>query len=833
MLGRFLRRGPKPPTDAPDAAAATAPAAPAAPPTLPEALAIAVAHHQSGRLDEAAPIYAWILDSDPNHFDATHLLGVVALQRGDHARAAELIERAVSLDTSNAQARSNLGEAYRRLGRFAEAESSYRAAIARLPDYFEAHFNLGLLLQDRGALEQARDAFREAVRVRPQAAPAHASLAAVLHRLGDAAAARTSYQQALALQPDAADTHNNLGALLQDQGDWDGAAECYRRALGLRPDFAMGHLNFGSLLHRQGRREEARAAYQSALTLDPGLHGAHVQLGRLLSEEGRLSDALARFDDAARLTPQDEGVQLERGRLLHALGQYPAAREAFERALALAPASAEAAFGLGIVLVGQGEHAQAAGWFDKAVRADPDMAPARWAHAIAQLPAVYVSAGEMAERRAAFAQSLIELEAWLGTRAVPDGDRAVAAVQPFLLAYQNEPNRELLERCGRIAARLLADWRRARSAAPARPARGKRLRLGVASAQLRDHSVWNAIVRGWFAHLDSERVELHVFHLGTAADAETAYARSRATRMDQGPRTLEQWAGLIEDRALDALIYPEVGMDPMCARLAAMRLAPLQAASWGHPETTGLPTIDYYLSGADLEPPEAQANYSERLVQLPNLGCAVAPYRGPIEPADRLLGDIGSGAPLLVCPGTPMKYTPENDAPLIEIARALGRCKFLFFNYQLPSLSERLRGRLFASFAAAGLSPEQFVVFLPWQTRPAFYGLMQRADVYLDTVGFSGFNTALQALECGLPVVTREGRFLRGRLASGLLRRAGLGPLVAGSDASYVETAVRLARDKPESARLRARIAEARAALFDDLAPIRALEAFLVEACGR
>jgi predicted O-linked N-acetylglucosamine transferase (SPINDLY family) len=105
--------------------------------------------------------------------------------------------------------------------------------------------------------------------------------------------------------------------------------------------------------------------------------------------------------------------------------------------------------------------------------------------------------------------------------------------------------------------------------------------------------------------------------------------------------------------------------------------------------------------------------------------------------------------------------------------------------------------------------------------------------VFLDTIGFSGFNTAMQAVECGLPIVTREGRFLRGRLASGILKRMGLPELVAQSEEDYVTLAVKLARDTEYREHIRSRIAASRHLLFEDVAPIRALEAFLVEATSR
>ena len=802
--------------------------------TLSQLLATAVAHHQAGRLGEAEQIYTRILSADPSNFDALHLLGVIAHQQGHPARAVELISKAVSIDSSNAQAQSNLGESYRQQGRTAEAESCYRTAIRLQPDYFDAYFNLGLLLSAKSDPARARDALLRAVRLRPESASGHNSLGNVLSQLGDAAGARASYEQALALQPGFADAHNDLGSLLHREGDLEAAAAHYRQALALKPNFAVAQFNLGNLLREQGKREEAEACYEGALTLNPDFYAARVNLGNLYREEARLKEALLQYEEAARLLPGEATLHLSLGQLLHLLGRYPEAQVAFEKAFTLDPGSAEAAFGLGIVLVDLGRQEQAAAWFDKALALDPEMLAARWAQAIAQLPAVYSSAPEVGVRRAAFAGRLGELETWLNARTIHDGDRVVGAIQPFLLAYQDESNHNLLERYGTLCARLMGNWQKGRPAqAIPRPGMKTRLRVGITSAQIYDHSVWNAIVKGWLAHLDRARFELHVFHLGTRTDDETGYARSRVARFDQGPRTLEQWMDLIAARQLDAIIYPEVGMDTMTVRLASLRLAPVQAASWGHPETTGLPTIDFYLSGESLEPPQAQANYTERLIALPHLGCFYTRYRGPVAAPDLALG-IEPHGPVMLCPGTPFKYTPANDGPLVEIARRLGRCRLVFFTHdRLPHLSERVRARLAAAFKRAGLDADEFIVFLPWQSRPAFYGLMQRADVYLDTIGFSGFNTAMQALECGLPVVAHEGRFLRSRLASGPLRRAGLSELVAESDEAYIEAAVRLARDESYRAALRTRIATARVALYDDLAPVRALEAFLEGACRR
>ena len=172
-----------------------------------------------------------------------------------------------------------------------------------------------------------------------------------------------------------------------------------------------------------------------------------------------------------------------------------------------------------------------------------------------------------------------------------------------------------------------------------------------------------------------------MFHLGTETDRETAFARSRTAHFEQNARGLRQWAEAIVGQQLDVLIYPEIGMDPTTVKLASLRLVPVQVTTWGHPETSGLPTIDYYLSAEGLEPANAQESYTEELVLLPNLGCAYQALAvAPIAPDDDALG-LRADGPLLLCAGTPYKYAPRYDAVLVAIARELGRCQFVFCSH--------------------------------------------------------------------------------------------------------------------------------------------------------
>jgi predicted O-linked N-acetylglucosamine transferase (SPINDLY family) len=231
-----------------------------------------------------------------------------------------------------------------------------------------------------------------------------------------------------------------------------------------------------------------------------------------------------------------------------------------------------------------------------------------------------------------------------------------------------------------------------------------------------------------------------------------------------------------------------------------------------------------------LEPENSDKYYTEQLIKLPNLGSYYKPSTViPIYTDHKKFG-IKADQPVLICPGTPFKYQPQHDHIFVDIAKQLGSCQFIFFTYINKQLTYLLKERLASHFSESGLNSNDYCIFIPWQPKSAFYGLMNKADIYLDTIGFSGFNTALQAIECGLPIVTREGRFMRGRLASGILKRIGLKELIAKDDNDFVNLAVKIATDQKYNRLIRNKIDKNRDFLYNDLKPIRALEQFIEDA---
>ena len=207
------------------------------------------------------------------------------------------------------------------------------------------------------------------------------------------------------------------------------------------------------------------------------------------------------------------------------------------------------------------------------------------------------------------------------------------------------------------------------------------------------------------AHIDRRQFEVVVFHTGALVDEETRWAKEHVDRLVQGPRSFKGWIGEIATAQPDVLFYPEVGMDPASGALAALRLAPLQIAGWGHPVTTGLPSVDVFLSGELLEGEGAEKHYRERLVRLPGTGVCMEPMGTPTQtwqgPA-RTAGVVR----FALCQ-QPIKFDPADDALIARIAKAVGPSEFwLVLPHKLDWAARKLRERLASAFRAEGLDAD-------------------------------------------------------------------------------------------------------------------------------
>ena len=781
---------------------------------------------QEGRLDEAREHISHAIRVNPRQGSAHGNLGTVQLRSGRLPQARAALEQAIALNPKDIDSASTLGTVLLRMGEPVAAAARFRSALAAGADE-QLRNELGAALLAAGDAAGAAREFQALLQRRPDHAQSHNNLAIALERTGDLDGALVEFERAAALKTGYAEAANNRASLLARMGRLDDARRGFDDALRQDPRDARAHANLGALLRDTGQLALAGASLRRALELDPGLFQARLNTALLALDSGDAPQALALLSPLVKDDPRSAPAHVARGLALLAQDQLSEAQAALERALAIEPQLAQAHHVRGLVQMSRGDSEGARRSHEQAAALDPADVQARWAAVMARLPAFVLDDAQGAPSREAFAQGLAELDRWFDAGRVARGHAAVGSTQPFYLAYQAGNHQQLLQTYGRLCARLMGAWA-GRAAEPAASTRtGTAIRVGIVSAQVRDHSVWTAIVRGWLQQLDRSRFEVHIFSLGAADDAQTRLARGLASRFESGPAGLQEWTARIGRSAPDVLIYPEIGMDAVTTKLAALRLAPLQLATWGHPLTTGLPSIDAFISAAAFEPPDAQAQYCEEVVELPGLGVHYEPLEVRSHSVDRRALGLPAIAPLLLCPGLPHKYAPADDDLWVDIARQLPEARLVFFNARRGELHERLRQRLAAAFAARGLRLDSHVCWLPLLPRPQFFGLMREACLFLDSPGFSGFNTVMQAVECVLPIVALEGNSLRGRFGSGVLRQIGLDECVAASKAAYVELAVALARDAGRRAAIQAHMQRQRGRLFGTAEPVRALERFL------
>jgi protein O-GlcNAc transferase len=727
----------------------------------------AVQLHVSGRLDEAESVYRRILLDQPNNPDALHLLGVIAYQRKQNNEAIELITRAIAMGNRVSEYRNNLGNAYLAQGRIEEAEACYRKALKLNPKYADAHNNLGNALKEQGKLQEAVQSYRRALKLDANRAEIHNNLGLVLEGLGEAEQAIEQYQKAIRINPGFCDAYANLGGALKTQGKLNEAIESCSKALAINPNYARALLNLGNAYSELGQVEKGADYFLDAIRVDPNMCEAHLNLGHVLREQGEKEETSVHFQQAVILKPKSLAARL--------------------------------------------------------------------GHCIGQIPLLQDSVEEIAQTREAYRQELKKLAEEIDlsdAQVLGQAIRLVGNCQPFFLAYQGESDRDLQDLYGNLIARIQSAcypaWSKKRPMPVQKP--GEPLRIGIVSGFYFLHSNWKIPIKGWVENLSRSDFQLFGYYTGHRIDAETEIARSSFHSFTENMPSLEQWCDRISRDRLHVLIYPEIGMDPTTVRLASLRLAPIQCTSWGHPNTSGLPTIDYYLSSDLMEPPDGDDHYTEKLIRLPNLSICYEPPKVESAQAGRAEFGLDENRTLFLCSQSLFKYLPQFDDVFPRIALEVGDCQFAFLSYvKSQTLGQRFTQRLELSFARFGLHCADYVKFLPHLDPPHYKALNEIADVFLDSIGWSGCNSTLEALSCHLPVVTMPGKLMRGRHSHAILAMMGLEELEAHSLEEYVALAGRLGRNSELRKSFSEKISRLKHLTYRDTACIRGLERFLKE----
>ena len=798
----------------------------------------AIAHHRQGQLQEAERLYRDVLRIQPDHPDANHNLGVLAVQvkqpaaglphfkialesvpnRGQYwlsyidaliqagqADAAKQVlaqgrQRGLQGEAVEALAGRIEGlsgsepspqEINRLVALFAEGKYAEAAMLAQaLTELFPLHGvgwkALGAVLKQMGRSEDALLPMQKAVVLLPEDAEAHNNLGGTFRDMGRLEEAEASYRRALEIKPVYAEAYYNLGTVLGDLGQLDRAVASFHRALEIKPDYAEVYSNLGITLQDMGRLDEAEASYRQALAIKPSLAEAHGSLGVTLQELGRLSEAETSLRQALVIKPDLAEAHYNLGLSCQIQGHFSEAEASLRRALEIKPDYAEAHNNLGNTLKKQSRLSEAEASLRRALEIKPD-----YAEAHSNLGNVLKDLGQLDSAVTLYLRAL-EIK--------PD----LTEAHSNLLLIHNY-------RLDQPAVTLLAEARRygeqvARKAHPFSswrnvPDTSKRLRIGLVSGDLHSHPVGFFLesVLSTLISKTSGQIEIFAYSGHSKNDVITERIKASCQTWYCAARLSDEaLARRIHDDNIDILIDLSGHTAHNRLPMFAWKPAPVQVSWLGYFATTGVAEIDYLIADPWTLPETEEAYFTEKIWRLPETRLCFTPPDKDVEVTS--LPALTNGYVTFGCFNNLAKMNENVVALWARVLAAVPNSRLFLKAKQLKD--DTVRQHTIERFAAHGIDADRLILERS-ESRTKYLTSYQRVDITLDPFPYPGGTTSVESLWMGVPVLTLAGERFLSRQGVGILMNTGLPQWIATDQDDYVSRAVAHAGDLQRLAALR------------------------------
>lgn len=356
--------------------------------------------------------------------------------------------------------------------------------------------------------------------------------------------------------------------------------------------------------------------------------------------------------------------------------------------------------------------------------------------------------------------------------------------------------------------------------------RPKKIKIGFLSAYFRKHSV-GKLMQGLISSISRKKFEVIIFitdELDIENDLISRKICESANKLVQLPDNTFDSQSTIASETLDILFYPDIGMDIRTYFLAFSRLAHIQCVTWGHPDTTGIPNIDFFISSVLTEPTTGSKHYSEKLYKLNTLPTFYLPIQIPKKMKKRREFGLSSSCLLYLCPQNIIKYHPDIDFIFATILRQLPSAKIVVLGGVVNEWTNKLNKRWSKTIPDA----MDRIIVISRQSPEDFISLQSAADIVLDTPYFSGGNTSLESFALGKPIVTLESSLMRGRVTAGMYRAMGIDDCIAYNIEQYIQIAIKLANNQHFREEIKGKILKNKHILFENIEVIKEFEKFFI-----
>lgn len=558
--------------------------------------------------------------------------------------------------------------------------------------------------------------------------------------------------------PQNAELHFLLGSVYAALKQHPQALQHLNRSLSLNPNNGAVYTNIGIAYEAMNKMPEAAAAFQKAVSINPNDTLAWRSIGVAFKKRHLAEKAIYAFERCISINAQDYTSMVELAPLYTIYGEDKKAKMLYQ-------------------MLYQATN-------DVAHRVNGDMI----------IPVIHDSMETIDAVRQQFIDAL-DRNIQLGGR-ILEPQRFIRR-QSFWLSYHGKKNREILEKQADMFRKLCPQltFTATHCIGYAPLATGK-IKVGYVTRYLHDHAMSRCFNEYIKAIAEQDNLEVYILFTESQYAVKDAKYEDIAQVFDgqivQIPDSISEAQSIIAALKLDILIYSEIGMDAMAYFLAFARLAPLQCVLPGHPETSGLTTVDYFVSSEIIESPEAADFYTEKLLLLSDTPNSNEKTAIPATLKPRTALGLPEHGHLYMCPMKLHKIHPDFDNALNKILKADSEAIIIFFK-DSGKLTEQLEARLARHVDAKNMPRIQFA---PWAAIDDFTHCLLHADVLIDPFHFGGGSTNYIALALGVPIVTMPNPFLTSRNALACYVRIGTMELVTNNEEDYVKLAVRVANDK-------------------------------------
>jgi predicted O-linked N-acetylglucosamine transferase (SPINDLY family) len=785
----------------------------------------AVARHQAGDLDGAADLYQAVLKERPNQPDALHLFGVIHHQRGDSQAGVRFIRKALKFDPSNVKALINLGAALTAVGNFDEAARALEEAAGKLPDSAEAHGNLAAVRENQGRSKEAAEHYRAAAERNP-ANPKYARRwAEMAFAAEDWAGAVTAFGRYLAMVPDDSAARNDMGLAQQKAQRSDDAIASLEQSLSELPDNAMIHANLANALAQTGRLEAAERHFRRSAQLAPDDWKMQINLANFLWETARIDEAnrLAEVIIAGR---PDDAILIEKiATRMTSVRHYARAEELLHHALKGNPDLAVLHNALGNIHALRFEYAAAVTHYTRATELDPN-------HLLAHLnlcmtllkmhrfdEAAIRTYGlrmqpDYGKYESATLSRIIQIlkivadfdgidslgDYWPPLETAALEHQTPALLTMMALAEDDEHVERMVRSVRRIGADLEARVAWKANATPHVTKRHDRIRIGLVSADFRNHSAARCILP-LLQNYDRNRFDIRCYSVvSTAQDKIQKQIASLADDFIEIDAMDDPTASdRIRSDEMDILFDLSGWTAHSRLPLFAYKPAPHQISWLGWPFTAGLASIEHFLVDRFNAPAHEGLLIEKPLAIDGAWVCFEGSTLVPIgESPFKRNGHITFGTL-----NNTYKISPKQVGLWARIMAAVPGSRFLLARAEARSLM--FCRNLMVEFAKYGIGEDRLELIgqNPGVTHFEFYN---HFDISLDTYPVVGGVTTMDSLLMGVPVVAMYGSAFHQRIGHSILNHCGLGEFSVPTPEAFVETACRLAADTDRLAEMRAEL---------------------------